>query len=398
MALKYVDEIDLKNKKVIARFDFNVPLSKDGSGKISDATRIDRALPTIRYILAQGPKKLILMSHLGRPKAGEDNSAFTLEPVGNYLSEALNEDVTMTQTCTDAGIKTLLDLNTNRVILLENVRFHKEETKNDSEFSKILASYADIYVNDAFGTCHRKHASTYGIVAHMPKGQAVGGFLLRKEIEALTRVSESPKPPFVAITGGAKVSDKIKILERLMITANKVIIGGAMAYPFLKAQGYSVGKSLCADEDVKLAKKLLDSPQKDKLELPIDHLVSDSLEGSAQTIHGKDIPENLIGLDIGPESIKHFREILQGAQTILWNGPMGLFENKSFATGTFAIAEILASAAGYTVIGGGDSVSAVKKSGLSDKMGHISTGGGASLEFIEEGTLPGIQALKFGVN
>jgi phosphoglycerate kinase len=395
MALNYIDEIEVKDQVVLARFDFNVPLDKNF--KITDTTRIDLALETINYLLENGAKKLILMSHLGRPK-GKVNSDFSLEPVATYLAEKLNEDVILTESCLDRGIKTLLSLNESRVILLQNLRFHPEEEKGDTEFAKSIASYADIYVNDAFGTAHREHASTYTINAYF-KNKAYGGFLIRKEIEALTKIVDSPKSPFVAIVGGAKVSDKIKIIERLIVNVDYLLIGGAMAYPFLVAKGHDVGNSLCSADDVKLAKKILMSPSKSKVILPIDHIVSKEFGGAPETCDKVEIDGDKMGLDIGPATINLYKEKLAGAKTVLWNGPMGLFENEDFANGTLSIAKTLSELEGaFTLIGGGDSVSAVNQSGLASKMSHVSTGGGASLEFIEEGTLPGVQALKFGVD
>lgn len=397
MALKFVDEIDLKDKRVIARFDFNVPLDKNDPSKITDTTRIDEALQTINYILENGAKKLILMSHLGRPK-GKIDQKYSLEPVATYLAEKLKLDVVLTETCLDKGIKTLLTLNETKVVLLQNLRFHEEEEGNDREFAKSLASHADIYVNDAFGTAHRKHASTYEINAFF-KNRAVGGFLLKKEIFALEKIVEKPEHPFVAIVGGAKVSDKIKIIERLLSNVDHLLIGGAMAYPFLKAKNIEIGKSLCPEEDVILAKKILKLPSAHKLCLPQDHLVSDKFDGKPQTTSNENIDDNLMGLDIGPQTIENYNHKLLNAKTVLWNGPMGLFENKDFSQGTFAIANTLSKLNNaFTLVGGGDSVSAVNKSGVAEKMGHVSTGGGASLEFIENGTLPGIQALKFGID
>ena len=396
MALKFVDEIDLTGKNVVARFDFNVPLDKNDPSKILDTTRVDLALETIRYILENGAKKLVLMSHLGRPK-GKRVEGLSLEPVATYLAEQLGEDVLLSETAVDRGVKTLLGLNEARVILLENLRFHPEETDNDPEFAKTLAGYGDLYVNDAFGTAHRKHASTYQINASF-KGRAVGGFLLKSEIKALSKIIDKPKTPFVAIVGGAKVSDKIKIIQRLLSSVNKLIIGGAMAYPFLKAQGHEVGRSLCADEDVSLAKKILNSGGKNKIVLPIDHITSNNLDGEVFENNTIDIDNDKLGLDIGPKTIELYRSILADAQTILWNGPMGIFENEKFSTGTFAIASTLSELDAFTLVGGGDSVNAVKRAGLSEKMSHVSTGGGASLEYIEQGTLPGIEALKFGVS
>ena len=397
MALKYIDDIDLdtvvKGKKVIARFDFNVPLS---DGQISDTTRVDEALETIKYILSGSPKKLILMSHLGRPK-GERNLKYSLDPVAAYLADKLGEDVILTESCLDTGIKTLLGLNEGRILLLENLRFHPEEEAGDHQFAKILASYADIYVNDAFGTAHRKHASTYEIVRFF-KNRAYGGLLMKKEIKALDVVTAHPQSPFVAIMGGAKVSDKIKIINRLLTTVDKLLIGGAMAYPFLKARGHEVGKSLCGSEDVTLAKKILNAKEAKKIVLPIDHIASTGPDGDATTVNEVNIPENLMALDIGPATLEAYASNLLGAKTILWNGPMGFFEKPAFAAGSLGIAKILAQSNAYTLVGGGDSVAAVNQSGLASKMSHVSTGGGASLEYIENGTLPGIQALKFGLD
>lgn len=400
MAITYIDQVeseDLKGKIIIARFDFNVPLKQDGSGEISDTTRVDRALETINYLRSLEPKKLILMSHLGRPK-GKVNKDYSLEPVAVYLSKVLESDVTLSETCLDSGIKTLLSLKDNDIILLENLRFHKEETENDADFAETLASYADYYVLDAFGTSHREHASTYGIMKFFPQDHCLAGFLMKKEVEALTQIVEKPGKPFVSIVGGAKVSDKIKIIEKLLIASDKLLIGGAMAYPFLKAKGYDIGKSLCQDEDVKLAKEIISRDHSKKVELPVDHLASKVFGGDKELVEGVSIPADLMGLDIGEKSIEKYQEILKSAKTVLWNGPMGLFENKDFATGTLSIAKCLAELDAFTVIGGGDSVSAVMQSGLADKMSHVSTGGGASLEFLENGTLPGIKALRFGLN
>ena len=396
MALKYVDEMELEGKNVIARFDFNVPLDKEDKSKITDTTRVDRAMETIRYILDNGCKKLVLMSHLGRPK-GQPNPDFSLEPVAKYLAEQLDQEVVLTESCVDQGIKTLLGLNESKIILLQNLRYHKEETDNDREFAKTLSHYGDVYINDAFGTAHREHASTYGINAYF-KNRAAGGFLLKKEIEALTKVVEKPQSPFVAIVGGAKVSDKIKIIERLLTSVDHLLIGGAMAYPFLKAKGHEVGTSLCSDEDVTLAKKILATNLASKIVLPQDHLASKEFGGSPVQVNEINIPEDMMGLDIGEGTQANYKAKLSTAKTVLWNGPMGLFENEDYAKGTFTVARALSELEGaFTLIGGGDSVSAVKKSGLSEKMSHVSTGGGASLEFLEEGTLPGIQALKFGI-
>ncbi|MEE2743964.1 MAG: phosphoglycerate kinase [Bdellovibrionota bacterium] len=399
MALKFVNEIELQGKRVIARFDFNVPFKKtrgpSGERVISDPTRIESSLETIKYLLDQGVKTIILMSHLGRPK-GKASKDLSLEPVGKYLANSLDTDVILTESCLDLNIKTLLDLNTSKIILLENLRFHPEEEDNDFEFARRLASYGDIYLNDAFGAAHRKHASTHAI-NHYFKNSSVGGFLLKKEILALEKVTEKPKGPFMAILGGAKVSDKIQIIEKLLPLVERLLIGGAMAYPFLKAQGHSIGKSLCSDEDIKLAEKILGGPQKQKVTLPQDHIVSEQLDGAPEISDSLDIEDNKIGLDIGERTISLFKNELKKANTIFWNGPMGLFENKSFSKGTFEIASALSESEGFTLIGGGDSVAAVKEAKLESLISHISTGGGASLEFIEKGSLPGIQALKFGV-
>lgn len=393
MAIQYVDEISLKDKRVLGRFDFNVPLSQ---GKITDTTRIDRALPTIKHILDQGAKSLVLMSHLGRPK-GEAKPEFSLEPVATYLAEKLGEEVVLTESCTDKGIKTLLELPQTKVVLLQNLRYHKEETSNDVKFAKTLSQYGEVYVNDAFGAAHRKHASTYGINAFY-KNASFGGFLMKAEVEALSKVVESPESPFVAIVGGAKVSDKIKIIESLLVKVNSLIIGGAMAYPFLKAKGYNIGKSLCGEEDVALAKSILKLNTAEKIVLPIDHLSSKDFGGAPEAVNEIDIPEDLMGLDIGEQTIHLYQQKLSTAKTVLWNGPMGLFENEQYAKGTLSIAQTLSELNGaFTLVGGGDSVSAVNKSGLASRLSHVSTGGGASLEFIENGTLPGVQALRFGI-
>lgn len=400
MALHSIEELtpeQLKDKRVLVRVDFNVPLNKQDSSQINDTTRVDAALPTIRYLLDSGVKKLILMSHLGRPK-GQRNPKESLEPVALYLAEVLKEEVVLTESATDRGIKTLFGLNGARVILLENLRFHPEEEKNDPEFSRTLASYADYYVNDAFGTAHRKHASTHGVIAHLRKGQYFAGFLLKKEIEGLKRVVEKPAHPFIALMGGAKVSDKIKVIETLLLSVDKLLIGGAMAYPFLKARGYEIGRSLCSEEDVALAMKLLKSKHAQKIELPLDHVMASSPDEPGLTHQERSLPADQAGFDIGPLTIEHFKACLLGAKTILWNGPMGFFEKPAFAKGTLEMARALAESEAFTVVGGGDSVSAINQSGLADKISHVSTGGGASLEFIEQGSLPGIQALRFGVN
>lgn len=395
MALKDITQAELTGKRVIVRFDFNVPLDKEDKTKITDTTRVDLALETINYLLEQGVSKLIMMSHHGRPK-GEVNLDFSLEPVADYLAQKLGQEVLMTEAAVDVGLKELLGLNSTKIVLLQNLRFHPEETANDEGFAKKLANYADIYVNDAFGAAHRMHASTYAINKFFP-GKAYAGLLLKKEIEALDKVLKSPAKPFVAVVGGAKVSDKIKTIERLLVNVNHLIIGGAMAYPFLKAKGHEVGTSLCSDEDVALAQGILKADKGKKLSLPVDHIVSNEFGGKPETCENVDIPASQMGLDIGPKTIAQFSEIISQAQTILWNGPMGAFELSDYNKGTFALCEAMAGSSAYTLVGGGDSVSAVNQSGYAEKFSHVSTGGGASLEYIEKGQLPGVQALKFGV-
>ena len=395
MALKYIDQADLKSKKVLARFDLNVPLDKKQAGKISDTSRIDLALPTIKYILEAGASKLILMSHLGRPD-GEFNPKYSLEPVATYLADILKQDVYLSHNIADGGVKRFINLPEAKIILLENLRFHPGEESNDKELAGTLASLADIYVNDAFGAAHRKHASVHAINAFFP-GKAYAGFLLKQEIEALDRITKNPTHPFVGIIGGAKVSDKIKTIETLVRTVDHLIIGGAMAYPFLKAKGFEVGKSLCLDEDVLLAQKIIKTDRANKIILPLDHVGSGSIDGDPTQINDVNIPDTMMGLDIGPKSLEQYKLVLDKAKTIFWNGPMGLFENKAYAQGSFKLAEIIANANAYSVVGGGDSVNAVNQSGLASQFSHVSTGGGASLEYIEKGELPGVQALKFGV-
>lgn len=400
MALKYITEenfkINAKDKKVLARFDFNVPMDKNDPTKIADTTRIDEALDSINAILETRPKKLILMSHFGRPK-GKIDPQYSLEPVAKYLAEKLGQEVLLTETALDRGIKTLLNLNESKIIMLQNLRFHPEEEADDRDFARTLSTYGDLFVFDAFGAAHRKHASTYEINAFF-KNKAYGGLLLKREIEALDKVLKDPAKPFVAIVGGAKVTDKIKIIEMLLVSVDKLLIGGAMAYPFLKAQGHEIGNSLCSDEDVILARRILGSSSKGKIVLPSDHIVSNTFGGTPEEIGQVNIPAGKIGLDIGPSTLQNYSDYLTSAKTVLWNGPMGLFENASFSKGTFGIAKKLSTLQAFTLVGGGDSVAAVTQSGLASKMSHISTGGGASLEYIENGSLPGIQALKFGID
>ena len=392
MAIQYIDQVELTNKRVIARFDFNVPLNENG--EITDSSRIDRALKTIQYIIDNGAKQLVMMSHLGRPK-GEKSDKFSLEPVAKYIADKIDQDVLLTESAIDNGLKELMNLGGHKVVLLENLRFHSGEKNNEAEFAKTLASYAEVYVNDAFGVSHREHASVHEIVRYFPRSH-YAGFLIQSEVQALDKVLKNPAKPFVGIVGGAKVSDKIKTIEKLLISVDQLLIGGAMAYPFLKAQGKEVGKSLCSDEDVKLASQILKRDQGNKIILPLDHICANSPDSEAE--NKQDIPSSQMGLDIGELTLGKYKEILSQAKTILWNGPMGLFENPAFAKGTMKLAEIISNTDAYSLVGGGDSVSAVNQSGKADQFSHISTGGGASLEYIEKGDLPGLRALKFGVN
>ncbi len=396
MQLKSIQDADLKGKRVLVRFDFNVPLSKTEPRTITDSSRIDQAIPTIKLMLEKGASKIIMISHLGRPD-GQVNTKYSLEPVAQYLADKLGTDVVLSESAIDNGVKNLLHLPETKLVLLENIRFIAGEEKNELALAEKLASYGDVYVNDAFGAAHRKHASTHAINAFF-KNRAYAGLLMKKEIDSLSSLLDKPAKPFVAIIGGAKVSDKIKTIEKMMVMVDTILIGGAMAYPFLKAKGASIGKSLCSDEDVNLAKHLLAADRGGKIKLPKDHIVSDSLEGAPAPCPGVSIPEHQIGLDIGSATIAYYSDYIKTAKTIFWNGPMGLFENKNFSKGTMSIAHaIAANDKVFSVVGGGDSVAAVQQSGEAEKFSHVSTGGGASLEYIERGELPGIQALKLGV-
>ncbi len=395
MHLKSLQDADLKGKKVVARFDFNVPLTKTEPRTITDASRIDLAIPTIQLLLEKGVTKIVMISHLGRPD-GEPNPKYSLEPVASYLAQKLGIDVILSESPVDNGVKNLLLLPETKLVLLENVRFHPGEEKNDMELAEKLSQYGDIYVNDAFGAAHRKHASTYAINAFF-KNRAYPGLLMKKEIDSLGALLEKPAKPFVAIIGGAKVSDKIKTIEKMLVLVDTLLIGGAMAYPFLKAKGYEVGKSLCSAEDVALAKQLLIADRGGKIQLPKDHVTAIEFGGPPLPCPGQSIPSEQLGLDIGPLTIKAYADHIRTAKTIFWNGPMGLFENNDFAKGTMAIAHTIAETRAFSVVGGGDSVAAVHASGEADKFSHVSTGGGASLEYIEKGELPGVQALRLGV-
>lgn len=389
---KTLTDIDVTGRKVFCRCDFNVPIN-DG-GEITDDTRIQAALPTITYLVDHGAK-VILASHLGRPK-GKPSAAFSLAPVATHLSKLLNQPVVMAPDCIGSDVQKLTDqLTDGQVMLLENVRFHSGETDNDSSFAAQMASLADIYVNDAFGTAHRAHASTEGVAKLLQP--AVAGYLMEKELRYLGTALADPQRPFVAILGGAKVSDKITVIENLLNKVDTILIGGGMAYTFLKAQGFATGQSLVEEERIAMAADLLDKAKKSGVQfmLPSDHLVAKefSAESSFVVAKNDDFPVAGMGLDIGPKTIKAYVEQIRTAKTVVWNGPMGVFEFENFAQGTFAIAEALAQADCLSIIGGGDSVAAVNKSNLQDKMTHISTGGGASLEFLEGKQLPGVVAL-----
>ena len=388
---KSIEDIDVAGKKVLARCDFNVPL-KDGV--ITNDKRIVAALPTIKY-LVDHKARLILCSHLGRPK-GEFKPEFSLAPVAKRLSELLGQEVKMAKDVIGPDAKKLAsELKDGEVMLLENVRYHAEETKNDPAFAKELASMAEIYVNDAFGACHRAHASTAGVAAYLP---AVCGYLMQKEINFIGGALANPKRPFVAILGGAKVSDKIGVITNLLDKVDTLVIGGGMAYTFMKAQGHSIGTSICEDDKLDLARQILADAEKKgvKLLLPIDNNAGDKFDENCneQIVNSDDIPDGWMGMDIGPKSIELFCDAVKGAGTVIWNGPMGVFEFEKFAKGTLAVAKAVADSGAVSIIGGGDSVAAVTKLGFADKMSHISTGGGASLEFMGGKVLPGIDCLN----
>ena len=391
-----IKDVDLKGKRLLMRVDFNVPL--DENQNITDDRRIRASLPTIQYAVEQGAK-VILMSHLGRPK-GKVVPSMSLKPVAQRLGELLGKEVKFAPDCVGPDVEKLAkDLTDGDVLLLENVRFHKEETENDPEFSKQLASLGEIYANDAFGSAHRAHASTVGVTHYFSK--CVSGFLMEKELTYLGEALTDPKRPFVAILGGAKVGDKIPVIENLLKKVDRLLIGGGMAYTFLKAQGKEIGKSLLDEENIDFARRILNDSS-DKILLPVDCLVSDEFNfstrhvGKTKIVSVDQIPPDWVALDIGSKTVEAFSRACEGAKTIVWNGPMGVFEIDTTAKGTFAIANLLADLTekgAITVIGGGDSASAVKKAGVADKMSHVSTGGGASLEFLQGKELPGVAAL-----
>ena len=391
MAKKTVEDVNVKGKRVLVRVDFNVPLQ---DGKVADDKRITAALPTVKYLLEHGAK-VILCSHLGRPK-GERKMEFSLAPVAERLKELLpGVRISFAPDCIGKETEKMAgELREGEILLLENLRFHKEEEKNDPEFAKKLASLADIYVSDAFGTVHRAHASTAGVAQYLP---AVAGFLIGKELSVMGGALENPVRPFVAILGGAKVADKIGVITNLLNKCDTLIIGGGMAYTFFKALGYNIGNSLLDADSIELAKKLmLDADAKGvKMLLPVDTVVAKEFKADAEymTVDSDRIPDGYMGMDIGEKTAKLFGEEIRKAGTVVWNGPMGVFEFDAFAKGTAAVAEACAECKGTTIIGGGDSASAVKKLGYADKMTHISTGGGASLEFLEGKVLPGVAAL-----
>ena len=392
MVLNTIREADLKNKRVLIRVDFNVPL-KDG--KVTDATRIVAALPTINYILSQPGTSLVVMSHFGRPK-GKKNPDFSMVPVGKKFEELLGRPVKVASDVIGPEVKKEVEaLKPGEVLLLENCRFYPDEEANNPEFAKELASYGDIYVNDAFGTAHRAHASTEGVAHYLP---AYAGFLIEKEVKFMAPLLENPDKPFVAIIGGSKVSSKISVLESLVKTCDTIVIGGGMAYTFLKVQGHAIGKSLVEDDFLDTAKNFLSAAAKKGVNviLPVDHICADNFAEDAKPVlvDSIDIPENLMGMDIGPKTTKAIVNALASAKSVVWNGPMGVFEFAAFAKGTEAVAKALAASKAITVVGGGDSVAAINKFGLADKISHVSTGGGASLEFLEGKVLPGIKALE----
>lgn len=387
-----VTDLDLKGKRIFCRVDFNVPL--DDNLNITDDTRIVAALPTIRYIIEQGGK-LILASHLGRPK-GAVKPEFSLSPAAPHLAKLLGQPVSMATDCIGDTVKAQIEaMSDGDVLLLENVRFYPGEEKNDPEFCQQLAELADLYVNDAFGTAHRAHASTEGIAKLL--NPAAAGFLMAKELQYLGQALATPQRPFAAVIGGAKVSDKITVINTLLEKVDALLIGGGMAYTFLKAQGFEIGTSLVENDQLELAKQLMSKANEKqvRLLLPQDHVTAQQFakDAPASIYNNQDFPCDAMGLDIGPQTAQAYAEEMTNASTVVWNGPMGVFEFSAFAKGTFAVAEALAASDATSIIGGGDSVAAVNKAGLNDQMTHISTGGGASLEFLEGKTLPGIAAL-----
>lgn len=392
MQKKTIKDIDIRNKRVLMRVDYNVPL--DDHLNITDDSRITKSLPTVKYVLEQGAK-VILMSHLGRPK-GKPEPKYSLAPVSKHLSKLINRPVELLSDCIGSAVEQKVkNLKNGEVVLLENLRFHKEEEENESHFSKQLASLGEVYVNDAFGTAHRAHASTVGVTSHLP---SVAGFLLGKEVEYFDKVISNPERPFVAILGGAKVSDKIKLIKNLFQKADMILIGGAMAYTFYKVQGINIGNSKFEPAGEPAAREALEIAKNKNFPIyfPVDRVIAEKLEKNVPfKITEGDIPDGWSGFDIGPKTIEKYKELLTKAKTVVWNGPVGVCEYPPFDKGTRALAEHLASLESTTtIIGGGDTAAAVIQMGLEDKMSHVSTGGGASLEYLEGTVLPGIKALQ----
>ncbi len=395
MSKLFIEDLELKGKKVLVRVDFNVPLNDDL--EITDDIRITSALPTIKKIVNDGGKA-ILMSHLGRPK-GEVNPKFSLKPAAIRLGKLLGKEVKLAPDCVGEEVKKMVDkLNEGDVILLENVRFHAEETKNDPEFAKQLAELGEVYINDAFGSAHRAHASTEGVTKYIEK--CASGYLMKKELDYLGNAVDNPQRPFTAILGGAKISGKIDVIQQLMGKVDNLIIGGGMAYTFYKAQGLEIGKSLLEAEKIDLAKEILEKAKSSGIQfmLPVDVKIAEEFDNNSPSdiVPVDAIPADKMGMDIGSDTIEKFKEVILESKTIVWNGPMGVFEFDNFAIGTNSIAKALVDATekgAITIIGGGDSAAAIKKVGLADKVSHVSTGGGASLEFLEGKALPGVEAL-----
>ena len=390
--MRSLEDLDVAGKRVFVRADLNVPLD---DGRIADATRIEATLPTIRWVLDHGGRPVVA-SHLGRPK-GKPNPALSLRPVADFLAKALGRRVELAPDCVGEATERLVDAAApGTVVVLENLRFHPEEEKNDEQFARLLARLADVYVNDAFGAAHRAHASTVGMTRFVR--QKAAGFLLRREVEFLSRLLRNPERPFVTVLGGAKVSDKIGVLENLLGRVQAFCIGGAMAYTFLRAQGKPVGRSRVEEDRIALARETLERARAAgvRVLLPVDHVAADRPEAGAQTrvVGADDFPADLLGVDIGPATRAAFAREIAGARTVFWNGPMGIFEIEAFAAGTMAVADALAQSSGVTVVGGGDSVAALRRAGKLDAVTHVSTGGGASLEFLEGRELPGVRALE----
>ena len=392
MVLNTIRDADLTGKRVLIRVDFNVPLKE---GVVKDDTRIRAALPTIEYILSQKGASLVVMSHFGRPK-GKKNPEFSMAPIGKRFAELLGKPVKVAPDVIGPEVEAEVKaLKAGEVLLLENVRFYPDEEANNPDYAKALASYGDVYVNDAFGTAHRAHASTEGVAHFLP---SYAGFLIETEVKFMAPLLENPEHPFVAIIGGAKVSSKIGVLQSLLRTCDTMVIGGGMAYTFLTVQGHKVGKSLVESDYLDTARDFLKAAAEKKVNviLPVDHIAAEAFEENAApvAVDGIDIPDNLMGMDVGPKTIALIKDAVSKAKSVVWNGPLGVFEFDSFAKGTLDIAKAVADCKGTTVVGGGDSVAAVNKFGLADKLSHVSTGGGASLEFLQGLPLPGIVALQ----